>query len=207
MNQAQQNFINNSNPNNGISICIPRVFKNIPHWRIKKHFIEANLGFVERVDVIHVPSKDVNGKGYKRAYVHFAPGKWNMRDQEARSVLTALQHKQEVKIMYEEPWFWKITISTSQRPAEAPKPVPRDMVIKLAKKRVSQPKRKIDLDEPISARAMNVSPPSKVEEDPDYGKYAHLSEQAATFMMNEDAKIEAAKTMASMEELKELSSI
>ena len=207
MNQSQQNFINNSNPNNGISICIPRVFKNIPHWRIKRHFIEANLGFVERVDVIHVPSKDGKGKGYKRAYVHFAPGKWNMRDQEARNVLTALQHKQEVKIMYEEPWFWKITISTSQRPDEAPKPVPRDMVIKLARKRVSQPKRKIDLDEPISARAMNVTPTSKIEEDTDYGKYDHLSEQAASFMMNEDANIEAAKTMASMEELKELSSV
>lgn len=177
MTTAQKNFTFNSDPKNGISICIPRVFKNIPHWRIKKHFIDANLGFVERVDVIHVAPKDPNKRGYKRAYVHFAPMKWNMKDPFARNVLRSLQQKKEVTIMYEDPWFWKIVISSSKRPSSAPgsgsNSVPQNIAIDLAKRRTKQPKKKIDLgdgvtaisrdgDDPWVARAMNSTPSPKL---------------------------------------------
>jgi len=113
----QANFAKNSDPQQGISLCIPRVFNNIGWKRIKKHIIEANLGFVERVDVVPV----AEGK-YKRAFVHFAPGKWNMRDATARDALTALQDGQRIKLEYEEPWYWLVSISGAARPDEAPKP-------------------------------------------------------------------------------------
>ena len=208
--QSQKNFRDNSDPKNGVSICIARVFKNIPHWRIKKHFIDANLGFVERVDVIHVPAKQEGKPGYKRAYVHFAPGKWNMRDAQARQVLTLLQQKKEVTLEYEEPWFWKLTISTSKRPDSAPGTKPNSIAIKLAKERVKRPRKKIDLDSPVSmnsqddpilARGSGNTPSpeqsselqkkhlekcNELDEEPDYGKYNHLSEQAANFMMEQD---------------------
>jgi hypothetical protein len=235
MTTAQKNFTFNSDPKNGVSICIPRVFKNIPHWRIKKHFIDANLGFVERVDVIHVAPKDPNKRGYKRAYVHFAPMKWNMKDPFAKNVLRSLQQKKEVTIMYEDPWFWKIVISSSKRPSSPPgsrspgtveNSVPRDIAIDLAKRRIKQPKKKIDLgegvtaisrdgDDPWVARAMNSTPSPKLstlqnnhlgkvetltEKDPDYGEYSHLSEQVATFMMQQDE-------MESQKNIKELSSV
>ena len=68
----EENFAHNSENANGISLCIPHVFPNISWRRVKQHMIEANLGFVERVDVIRVKDKD-----YKRAYVHFRKNGWN----------------------------------------------------------------------------------------------------------------------------------
>tara|TARA_R110002074_G_scaffold52070_6_gene131450 strand:+ start:415 stop:1020 length:606 start_codon:yes stop_codon:yes gene_type:complete len=92
----------------GVSLCIPRVFANISWYRIKQSFIALNWGFVERVDVI--PSG-----GTKRAFVHFAPGKFT-----ATKVLEALCEGKQVKIVYDEPWFWQISLSRSAKPAEAP---------------------------------------------------------------------------------------
>jgi len=122
----QANFAKNSDPKQGISLCIPRVFNNIGWRRIKQHMIEANLGFVERVDVIPVA-----GGAYKRAFVHFAAGKWNMRDGTARDALIALQSGKRIKLEYEEPWYWLVSISGAARPDEAPKPRERRMKIQL----------------------------------------------------------------------------
>jgi hypothetical protein len=92
----------------GVSICIPRVFSNISWYRIKQSFIALNWGFVERVDVI--PSG-----GTKRAFVHFAPGKFNNT-----SVLEALCKGEAVKIVYDEPWYWHISLSKAPKPDNAP---------------------------------------------------------------------------------------
>jgi len=122
----QANFTKNSDPQQGISLCIPRVFNNIGWRRIKQHIIEANLGFVERVDVVQV----AEGK-YKRAFVHFAPGKWNMRDSTARDALKVLQSGEKIKLEYESPWYWLVGISGAARPAEAPKPRERKTRVEL----------------------------------------------------------------------------
>lgn len=122
----QANFTKNSDPQQGISLCIPRVFNNIGWRRIKKHIIEANLGYVERIDVVPV----AEGK-YKRAFVHFAPGKWNMRDATARNALKALQEGNKIKLEYESPWYWLVGISGAARPAEAPKPRERKTRVEL----------------------------------------------------------------------------
>ena len=124
----------NSDPKNGVSICIPRVFNNIGWRRIKSIFIDLRWGFIDRVDVIPCRGQ------HKRAYVHFAPGKWNMRNRDAREALTALQNGDEVKILYDEPWFWKVSISGSVKPDEAPKPRPAPKVT-FGRKKV------IDLDD------------------------------------------------------------
>lgn len=127
-------FAENANPAHGVSLCIPRVFNNIGWRRIKQTFIDLRWGFVERVDVIPMGS-------FKRAFVHFAPGRWNTQDAEARQALAALADGDEVKIVYDEPWFWKIGISRAAKPAEAPKPKPRPTVQIGASP--STPKRKV----------------------------------------------------------------
>ena len=160
--KQQANFVNNSDPKQGISLCIPRVFNNIGWRRIKQHMIEANLGFVERVDVIPVA-----GGAYKRAFVHFAAGKWNMRDETARDTLAALQEGKRIKLEYDEPWYWLCGISGAERPAEAPKPRERKMRIQIAD--MIPKKREYALDEqpdeemrsgndPILARAVAGNP-------------------------------------------------
>jgi len=100
----------------GVSICIPRVFANISWHRIKQSFIALNWGFVERVDVI--PSG-----GTKRAFVHFRPGKFTNS-----KVLEALCEGKPVTIVYDEPWFWQISLSRSPKPAEAPERKARPVV-------------------------------------------------------------------------------
>jgi len=107
----------------GVSLCIPRVFNNIGWRRIKQTFISCGWGYVERVDVIHCGT-------HKRAFVHFAPGKWNTRSGEAMAVLDALRGGQQVQVIYDEPWFWKVSASGSKKPTEAPKPrLPPSVVI------------------------------------------------------------------------------
>ena len=111
----------NSNPATGVSLCIPRVFNNINYRRIKEVFIRMNWGFVERVDVVQL-------RGFKRAYVHFEAGKWNVRNAGAMAALEAMKRCEAVHITYDDPWYWKLGISRSVRAAEAPKPKPKPLV-------------------------------------------------------------------------------
>jgi hypothetical protein len=111
----------NSNLAKGVSLCIARVFNNINYWRIKEVFIRMNWGFVERVDVVQL-------RGFKRAYVHFEAGKWNVGNAEAMAALEAMKRCEPVHITYDDPWYWKLGISRSARAAEAPKPKPKPLV-------------------------------------------------------------------------------
>ena len=202
--QQQANFAKNSDPAQGVSICIPRVFNNISWKRIKGHMIDANLGFVERVDVVPVA-----GKNYKRAFVHFAAGKWNMRDSTARAALRALQEGKKIKLEYESPWYWLVGISGAARPAEAPKPKQRKTKIdlspteaeskasydlsaqqdeELAPPRLQRQTNQPNLDDPIIARAMAGNSPTHqvLVSDEQLEENSHLSEQVASFLAKEE---------------------
>ena len=104
--------VSNSDNSTGIALCIPRVFKN---WcsRVKRVLIQQRWGYVDRVDIVHLEGK------FNLVFIHFAPGKWNMRSQQAKDTLNDLIAGKEVKIVYDKQWFWKIKISTS------PKPLPK----------------------------------------------------------------------------------
>ena len=110
----------NSDPVNGISLCIPRVFNNITAYRIKGVLIGLRWGYVERVDLIHKGS-------YKRAFIHFRPNSWN-RGEDANNVLAALKQNKSIRVVYDDPWYWNITVSKCKRPTEAPKKRPRPSV-------------------------------------------------------------------------------
>ena len=113
-----------ANSGRSVSLCISRVFPNIGWRRIKRHMIEAQLGFIERVDVVPVYGKD--GKiRFKRAFVHFRENSWNNRDPQAREALERLRNGESIRLVYEDPWWWSVSISTSERPDEAPKPPQR----------------------------------------------------------------------------------
>lgn len=121
-NVRNANNANSCDVATGVSLCIPRVFNNIGWRRIKQTFISCGWGYVERVDVIHCGT-------HKRAFVHFAPGKWNTRSGEAMAVLDALRGGQQVQVIYDEPWFWKVSASGSKKPTDAPKPRLRPSVV------------------------------------------------------------------------------
>jgi len=123
-----ENFAHNSNNSNGVSLVVPRVFPNWNYRKIKQVFIKCGWGYVERVDVIPV-GRIPKGR-FKTAFVHFRPNSWNNRDQQAREVLEKLSKGPEnnVQITYDEPWYWKVFISSAERPDEAPKAPPRPAI-------------------------------------------------------------------------------
>ena len=96
------------------SVCIPRLFMNIQKERVYDVF--ANLfgcNAIERVDMIE--RKNEAGEEYKRAFVHF---KYWPRTEQAAEVRIKLLNGDEVKIMYDQPWFWRVSASRVQRPED-----------------------------------------------------------------------------------------
>ena len=91
-------------PSNVPSLCIPRVFMNIGEKRIRDVFAELNLGTIERVDMIE--KKSEKGEKFKRVFVHFRNWNNNSNEREARDRLLT---GNEIKIIYDEPWFWKVS--------------------------------------------------------------------------------------------------
>ena len=129
--QKAQNFEHNKQNSNGVSIVIPRVWptwtendypKDWPLWRkIKAFFITLGWGFVERVDVTP-PGRIPKGR-FKTVFVHFRANSWNNRDHMARRVLQTLSKGPShcVEVTYNEPWFWKVFISSAQKTDEPPR--------------------------------------------------------------------------------------
>lgn len=93
------------------SLCIPRVFSNI-HWkRVKSVFEELNLGEIDRVDMVN--KENAKGEKFKRVFIHFKS--WNDTD-EAKNVRSKIIDGETVQIIYDEPWFWKVSMSKISKP-------------------------------------------------------------------------------------------
>ena len=86
------------------SICIPRVFPNIDEKRIRKIFGELQLGTIERIDIVN--KKTEKGENYNRVFIHF--NSW-YNNANANQVRTRLLEGKEIKIIYDDPWFWKVS--------------------------------------------------------------------------------------------------
>jgi len=97
-------MINNNNKNP--SLCIPRVDSNITKDQVYKVFNSLDLGSINRVDLVNKKTK--MGDEYKCVFVHFTY--WN--DKEKTNIIKErIITKNDVKIIYNFPWFWKISIS------------------------------------------------------------------------------------------------
>lgn len=120
--QVPKSFENeNSQDINGISVCIRFAFKNITPQRVfaclKKVNIEIDgamnkvfLGVIERIDEV------IRKDGNKMFFVHFSPNSWGKTD-EGDIALTRLRNG-ELRVYYDEPYFWKLSISKSRRPRD-----------------------------------------------------------------------------------------
>jgi hypothetical protein len=95
--------------NNRSILCIPGVFANITEERIRRIFEDLNIGDVERVDIA-VPKTplDTNGKEnkYNRVFIYI---NWN-DSPTAITLRERLAQGKDVKIIYDEPWFWRVSV-------------------------------------------------------------------------------------------------
>ena len=100
------------------SIHIGRVHANIDKETIFNTFSVLNIGSVGSIEIIKPCNKQ---SGFKRVIVHFNYWYNNGPSTEARERLLS---GKEVKIVYNDPWFWKVT-AFRPKPIPIPKPLPK----------------------------------------------------------------------------------
>jgi hypothetical protein len=103
-----------------ISLCIPRVLSSITQDHIRNVFNKLNIGIINRIDII--PNKQIvtktnpntnpNTTKYNRVFIHFK--KWNDSDN-ARIAQERFSKGKDIKVIYHEPWFWKISLASQQQ--------------------------------------------------------------------------------------------
>ena len=101
------------------SICIPRTLNNIT-WRTVKDVFEQIIGkgTVDRVDLI----SDRNGGPFCKIFIHL---RYWPNDGQGAAIRQRLLTGETVKIVYDNPWFWKCSASrlpkpTRDKPSTAP---------------------------------------------------------------------------------------
>jgi hypothetical protein len=104
--------------NNVPSMCIPRTFINITRSHVYKTINDLNLGVIDHIDMVR--RKNEKGEDFQRVFIHFS--KWHSNSVADRARILLLSGK-EIKIIYEDPWFWKISANrsperASQKPAK-----------------------------------------------------------------------------------------
>ena len=119
--QQQQEFVSPS-------LCIPRTHANIRKERLFAVFRSLGLGWVGRIDVVEKIDEQT-GAPFIRVFVHFT--KW-FRNPQTRQFLDHLETQKSANIVYDEPWYWKVTKSfvpapqqpqqQQQQPSRFPKP-------------------------------------------------------------------------------------
>ena len=97
-------------PNNVPSLCIPRVFNNIDEKRIHRILDELKLGEIKRIDI--VSKKTAKGEIFNRVFIHFK--QW-FSNENADIARDRLLNGKEIKIIYDGPWFWKISAYREQK--------------------------------------------------------------------------------------------
>ena len=85
-------------------LCIPRVYATIKETYIHKIFKDLNLGTLDRIDI--VSKKGEKKDKFNRVFIHFRC--WNDTEN-AIIARERLLNGKEIKVIYDDPWFWKIS--------------------------------------------------------------------------------------------------
>ena len=88
------------------SLCIPRlpIGKKDDLLSIRAVFEKLKLGKIHHIDIIE--RKNDKGEAFKRAFIHFE--RWN-DNEETKIIRQKLVSGKEIKIVYDNPWFWKVS--------------------------------------------------------------------------------------------------
>lgn len=87
------------------TLVIPRVFKNIRENRIRGVINALRIGEIDKIDMIS--RKGENGEEFNRVFIHMK--RWYDNNPTATRAKERLGEGKEIKIVYDEPWFWKVT--------------------------------------------------------------------------------------------------
>jgi len=101
---SSNNFDLNYLAENQPSMCIPRAFDNVDERQVRDIFEQLDLGQVSHIDIIE--RRTEKGEKYKRVFIHFTRWFWN---DEACTARRRLIEGKDIKVVYNAPWFWKIS--------------------------------------------------------------------------------------------------
>ena len=87
-----------------MTLFIPRVFSNIDEKRIRSVFYALKLGHIGRIDIVNKTSE--RGERFNRVFIHFE--RW-FDTENALSALKLLNEGKDIKVIYDDPWFWKVS--------------------------------------------------------------------------------------------------
>jgi len=87
-----------------LTICIPRIESNISNDYVLKVFSKLRLGIIQKITDVPLRSDH----DYKRVFIKL---KWDMNQATSCFIYNRLKSGETVKIVYEMPWYWKITAS------------------------------------------------------------------------------------------------
>ena len=91
-------------PTNVPSLCIPRVFSNWTEGRIRRVFDDLSMGEIQRIDVVSKTTE--KGEKFNRVFVHLK--RW-FSNENADMTRERVLNGKEIKIVYDDPWFWKVS--------------------------------------------------------------------------------------------------
>ena len=107
------------------SMCIPRVYSNINERRVRKIFY--NLGYPEIEEIDFVKCEGVNKQtgrpqSYNRVFIHFKVMEISCQTTTIHASINKILDGEQVKIVYDDPWYWMVSLSKSVRPEKRPAP-------------------------------------------------------------------------------------
>lgn len=88
------------NINDNISLCIPKVHKKYDYKRIFQIINKYKIGKIETIDIIPYHRES----HFNKVVIHFTF--WNQTKKNLK-INTHLINGGNIKILYDEPWFWK----------------------------------------------------------------------------------------------------
>jgi hypothetical protein len=92
------------------SVCIPRIFHNIPNKKIVSTFETLNMGKVKNMDIVWKTGRD--GSSFKMAFIHFS--EWNMCNSAAINFRDQVEDPRvNAKLVYDDPWYWLVLPNNS----------------------------------------------------------------------------------------------
>ena len=113
-------------PSDPFSLFIPRVFPNITKERIIAIFRGLDFPVIERIDFLlknGTNKKTGATQPYNCVYVHFYGASGNHK--RVIDDIWKLIRGETLKIMYDEPWYWLVSLSTAEKPPADPHVAPR----------------------------------------------------------------------------------
>lgn len=87
------------------TLCIPRVFPNIRENHIREIINALQMCEIGKIDMVSRTCE--KGEQFNRVFIHIK--QWTYNSPNAKAAQERLNAGKDIKIIYGEPWFWKVS--------------------------------------------------------------------------------------------------